>query len=68
MKTTTLGKVIQWQMGKQIGCGSVGEVYEALDINTGETLAVKYIKLVHPYLGLDQSKVQAAKKEINIYK
>lgn len=48
------GKAIEWQIGKQLGSGTTGEVYEALNINTGETFAVKMIKLVHPYLGLDQ--------------
>ena len=58
------GKVIEWQIGKQLGSGTTGEVYEALNINTGETFAVKMIKLVHPYLGLDQQKVKSVKKEI----
>ena len=50
----TFGKVIEWQMGKQLGHGTIGEVYEALNIDTGETFAVKMVKLVHPYLGMDQ--------------
>ena len=41
-------------MGKQLGHGTIGEVYEALNIDTGETFAVKMVKLVHPYLGMDQ--------------
>mmetsp|Transcript_15555 Transcript_15555/g.21084 ORF Transcript_15555/g.21084 Transcript_15555/m.21084 type:complete len:98 (+) Transcript_15555:1517-1810(+) len=48
------GKVIEWQMGNTLGTGTTGEVYEALNIDTGETFAVKMIKLMHPYLGLDQ--------------
>jgi len=58
------GKVIEWQIGKQLGSGTTGEVYEALNINTGMTFAVKMIKLMHPYLGLDQQKVKSVKKEI----
>lgn len=41
-------------MGKILGNGTTGEVYEALNIENGETFAVKMIKLMHPYLGLDQ--------------
>ena len=41
-------------MGNLLGSGTTAEVYEALNINTGETFAVKMIKLMHPYLGLDQ--------------
>ena len=62
------GKVIEWQMGKTLGTGTTGEVYEALNIDTGETFAVKMIKLMHPYLGLDQQKAKAVKKEIQRYK
>ena len=40
-------------MGMQLGNGTTGEVYEALNIFTGETFAVKMINLMHPYLGLD---------------
>ena len=43
-------------------------MYEALNINTGETFAVKMVKLVHPYLGLDQQKVASVKKEIARFK
>lgn len=41
-------------MGMELGNGTTGEVYEALNINSGETFAVKMINLMHPYLGLDQ--------------
>ena len=58
------GKAIEWQIGKQLGNGTTGDVYEALNIDTGETFAVKMIKLMHPYLGLDQQKVKSVKKEI----
>jgi len=51
-------------MGKTLGLGTTGEVFEALNINTGETFAVKMIQLMHPYLGLDQQKVKSVKKEI----
>jgi serine/threonine protein kinase len=62
------GKNIEWQIGKQLGNGTTGEVYEALNIDTGETFAVKMINLIHPYLGLDQQKVKSVKKEIQRYK
>ena len=55
-------------MGKMLGSGTTGEVYEALNIEDGSTFAVKMIKLMHPYLGLDQSKVKSVKKEIYRYK
>lgn len=54
-------------MGKIIGSGTTGEVYEALDIEEGKTFAVKMIKLMHPYLGLDQRKVKSVRKEIHRY-
>ena len=62
------GKVIEWQIGKQLGNGTTGEVYEALNIDTGKTFAAKMINLMHPYLGLDQKKVKSVKKEIQRYK
>lgn len=62
------GKVIEWQIGKQLGNGTTGDVYEALNIDTGETFAAKMINLMHPYLGLDQKKVKSVKKEIQRYK
>jgi len=62
------GKNIEWMMGKTLGSGTTGEVYEALNIDTGETFAVKMIQLMHPYLGLDQQKVKSVKKEINRYR
>ena len=55
-------------MGNLLGSGTTAEVYEALNINTGETFAVKMIKLMHPYLGLDQQKVKSVRKEIQRYK
>ena len=63
-----LGRVIQWQKGKILGLSTTGEVYEALNIDSGETFAVKMVRLVHPYLGIDQRKFDSAKKEIKRYK
>jgi len=55
------GKILQWVEGKLIGHGTTGEVYEAMNINTAEMFVVKKIQLVHPFQGLDQSKVKALK-------
>jgi mitogen-activated protein kinase kinase kinase len=62
------GKIIQWVQGKIIGQGITGEVYEAMNINTAEMFVVKKIQLVHPFQGLDQTKVKALKQEIDRYK
>ena len=59
------GKAIEWQQGKLLGSGSTGEVYEAIDINSGEMFVVKKIQLIHPFKGVDQSKAKAVKKEID---
>ena len=32
----TYGKVLEWQMGQLLGQGTTGEVYAALNIDTGE--------------------------------
>ena len=57
-----------WQKGKQLGNGTTGEVYEALNIDTGETFAVKMIRLMHPSKGRDEKKIKAVRKEIQRYK
>jgi serine/threonine protein kinase len=51
-----------------IGSGITGEVYDAMDINTAEMFVVKKIQLVHPFQGLDHSKVKALKQEIDRFK
>jgi hypothetical protein len=51
-----------------IGQGVTGEVYEAMNINTAEMFVVKKLQLVHPFLGLDQSKVKALKQEVDRFK
>ena len=55
------GKILQWVEGKLIGNGTTWEVYEAMNINTAEMFVVKKIQLVHPFQGLDHSKVKALK-------
>ena len=55
------GKILQWVEGKLIGHGTTGDVYEAMNINTAEMFVVKKIQLVHPFQGLDHSKVKALK-------
>lgn len=39
------GQTIQFQLGKVLGEGAFGKVYEAMDKSTGQIYAVKYIPL-----------------------
>lgn len=48
-----------------IGQGVTGEVYEAQNFNTGQIFCVKKLHLVHEYLGIDQHKIKALKKEMD---
>ena len=44
-RKTTESRVVRWKRGNLIGEGSYGEVYQAMNIDTGELLAVKSFKL-----------------------
>lgn len=56
-------KLFQYKKGPLIGKGTYGEVYECLNLNTGELLAVKTFKIhgdLHKVLGY----IEAMKKEV----
>ena len=38
-----LGRKKRWKAGKMIGHGSMGQVYQAMDVQTGQIFAVKRI-------------------------
>ena len=40
-------RLVQYKKGPLIGKGTYGEVYECLNLNTGELLAVKSFKVRH---------------------
>lgn len=39
---------IRWQKGELLGVGAFGKVYLALDVDTGQLLAVKQVRLAQP--------------------
>ena len=43
-------------MGKKIGSGSFGEIFLALDMQTGKEVAVKFVKILNYLLGINQGK------------
>ncbi len=51
-----------------MGTGTTGTVYQAINVATARMIAVKMIRLVNTYNGIDQQKVKAIKKEIDRYK
>ncbi|KAF8630155.1 hypothetical protein AX15_003105 [Amanita polypyramis BW_CC] len=55
---------VQYQLGNCIGRGQFGSVYRALNLSTGQTVAVKQIRLE----GLKEFEVAELMREVNIYK
>ncbi|KAF9511361.1 hypothetical protein BS47DRAFT_1299038 [Hydnum rufescens UP504] len=56
--------VTQYQLGNCIGRGQFGSVYRALNLNTGQMVAVKQIRLE----GLPESEVTQLMKEVDLLK
>ncbi|KAI9312374.1 kinase-like domain-containing protein [Dichotomocladium elegans] len=56
---------IQYQLGNCIGKGQFGSVYRALDLTTGETVAVKRIKLEDPDIDQEIMKEVALLKTLS---
>lgn len=52
------------QLGICIGRGQFGSVYKALNLSTGQTVAIKQIRLE----GLKEAEVAELMREVNIYK
>jgi serine/threonine protein kinase len=57
----------QYKKGPMIGKGSFAEVFECLNLNTGELLAVKSVK-IHGDLAKMLSYIDSLKKEISVLK
>ncbi|CAO1636075.1 unnamed protein product [Sympodiomycopsis kandeliae] len=62
--TTEDGKVITYQMGNCIGRGQFGSVYRALNLNSGQMVAVKRIKLE----GRSEEEVTQLMHEVDLLK
>lgn len=58
---------IIWKRGNQIGCGVFGKVYQAMNMSTGELLAVKTISLSVNKIKLEKDLVNI-KRELDILK
>ena len=56
---------ISWQRGNQIGAGVFGKVYQAMNLTTGELLAVKTLKLSEDRISLEKDLVNI-KRELYI--
>jgi serine/threonine-protein kinase len=50
----------RYRVGRKVGRGGIGTVYEALDDETGEWVA---IKLLHPHLAADESYLRRFRRE-----
>ena len=46
----------RFKMGKKIGSGSFGEIFLAMDIQTGREVAVKFVNLINKKLNRSQLK------------
>jgi len=60
-------KPFQYKKGPPIGQGSIGKVYECLNLSSGELLAVKEVKFYGDITKL-QNYVEALKREVTVYK
>lgn len=60
-------KSFQYKKGPPIGQGSIGKVYECLNLSSGELLAVKEVKFYGDITRL-QNYVEALKREVTVYK
>ena len=60
--------ITKWQLGKMIGSGSFGNVYEGIDQNQGSQIAVKQVPIskIGTNQGTQQKKIRALKQEIKL--
>eukprot|EP00053_Salpingoeca_punica_P005466 m.54487 g.54487 ORF g.54487 m.54487 type:complete len:598 (+) comp13255_c0_seq2:349-2142(+) len=56
----------RWQKGKLLGSGAYGQVFLALDLDTGAELAVKQVELHSDPTNLNLKEVQALEAEIEL--
>ena len=61
-QVTNAGGIRHWQKGELVGSGSFGNVYKALDLVTGHTIAVKQVRLAE-HSGRDKE-VASLEREI----
>ena len=66
LKETT-DTTIRWQKGALIGQGGYGKVYHALNLDTGEIMAVKQV-ILGPESKIKNKKEDALKREIDLLK
>jgi serine/threonine protein kinase len=59
-------KVTRWKKGMMIGQGAFGKVYHALDLDTGEMMAVKQVPFANT--SINKKQIDALKSEINLLK
>ena len=65
LSSSRRGKQIEWKRGKLLGAGSYGQVFQCLNLATGELMAVKHWKLAFDRDGV-QEKFEKIKYEIKM--
>lgn len=72
LSTPRFGRYIKWRRGEIIGEGAYARVYQCLNIDTGELMAVKTFTVIFMQIGDNVEKIQkqlmAVKSEIRILK
>lgn len=62
-------KIPRWEIGKLIGQGGFGKVFHALNLDTGEMMAVKQVPMAGVESNTQKSKsIEALKREIEFLK
>jgi serine/threonine protein kinase len=61
-------KCLNWERGELIAKGAYGHVYMCLDLDTGEVIVAKHIKLTHNNLSKLDQEIESLEREINTLK
>lgn len=59
---------IRWKRGELLGQGQFGKVYLALNLDTGQLMAVKQIELVQPCTSVLLTRITSLEKEVEVLK